>query len=277
MEAWNVSKLEYLDGCQEFTVALDRPFFPSKRETRLDEQIESGAIDVTPFGLARRTTSFEASKEKSKKDSVRRALRAVEVIGRANKWDWFCTFTFADDECGLDYSKASEAVQRWTDALKKRYPDAQWLLVLEMGGKNKRWHAHALLKCSDLRVVDSGHRTKGKHHDTIYNVPLEWRHGFTTVTRVRSSAKCGMYISKYIGKSLGDVPSGKKRYWSSRGLRNVDDVRVTYLFDSQDLEKWFTALCDSADSVRKVFCEESKRCIAYVKIWGFPDEERVCT
>lgn len=276
MEAWNVSKVEYIDGTQEFTIALDRPFFPSKRETRLDEQIESGAVDVTPFGLARKTHDFEASREKSKKDSVRRALKVVECVGRCNKWDWFVTLTFADDDVGCSYDKASEVLVKWTDALKKRYPDAQWLLVLEMGGKNKRWHAHALLKCEKLRVVDSGHRTRGKTHDVIYNVPLEWSHGFTSVTRVRSSAKCGMYISKYIGKSLGDVPFGKKRYWASRGLNSLDDVRVTYLLDFENLESYVSSLRSCADRIKTVFCENAGRTLLYVTIRGAFDEEREC-
>lgn len=271
-----MSKMEYIDGTQEFTVALDRPFFPTKRETRLDEQIESGAIDVTPFGLARPCQDLEARAVKSKLDSVRRSLKAVECIGRSNRWDWFVTLTFADDEQGLSYDNASKVLMKWTDALKKRYPDAEWLLVLERGSKNGRWHSHALLRCKDLRVEDSGRKTRGKHHDVIYNVPLEWSHGFTTVTRVRSSAKCGMYISKYIGKALGDIPVGKKRYWASRGLRNVNDVRVTYLFDQFELKKWFNSICKVADSVRRIYCEASGRWIAYVKIKGEDDVQREC-
>lgn len=267
-EGWNVSKVEYIDGTQEFTVAFDRPVFSGKREVRVDDQIRAGKLEHTPFGIGRPVYDLHASHEKSKKDSVRRALKAVECIGRANKWDYFCTLTFRDDLAGREYDVASRLVQKWTDALKKRYPDCEWLLVLEMGGKNKRWHAHALLRCSGLRLVDSGHKTKDATHDIIYNMPLEWKYGFTTVTRVRSSARCGMYISKYIGKSLGDVPSGKKRYWASRGLRTIDDIRVTYLLDYQDLPSYLASLLECADRYRYVHVDDAGRTFLYVTIRG---------
>lgn len=280
-DVYNLSQIEYEDGCVEYTWFSKPINGCSKKKNNIKTPAGCSRLPVpekTPFGYA----LFEMCSEeelarrsaRSREESVKRAKRNVEIIGRCNHWDYFATLTFNDDLCPLaafSYEVASSYIHKWLDALKHRYSDIQWLLVLERGSKNGRWHAHALLAGAELRLEDSGHTTNGKTHDIIYNMPLEYSYGFTTVTRVRSSAAAGRYISKYIGKSLGDVPSGAKRYWSSRGLKRLKDVRVTYLFDRSEMADLVSYFSEIADRVHRVCVQSIDMFVTYFTVYAPPD------
>lgn len=274
---FNVSKIEFMDGGQEYCIRESGCWGGAKTGSdKLEKETKLGIrekMSLTPFGWGKEVKEFrprtEEDKLRSEKESIRRALKEVEIIGRANKWDWFLTLTFKDDACGFDWKSAHDAFMKWLDRMRKRYSNMEYLIVLEQGKKNGRWHAHALVFGADFDMVYSGRKTKDTHMP-IYNLSLaDYDMGFTTATRVRSSAKCGMYISKYIGKSLGDIPSGSKRYWSSRGVNRLDDVREKYLFDSQEeLSAVVETLVGMADRVTRVFVEALNTWFIYIKIFA---------
>lgn len=288
-------KVEYADGCTEFTVGVNRPFeghsldkdstaykVKKRREERHGKcpfDCSGGSMEDNPFTGEREymwhrlsDEAISAKKERSERESVRRARKAVEAIGRCNKWDYFLTLTFADDEPGHDYQTASLLFMKWTHALKARYPQAEWLLVMEQGSQGHRWHAHALLRGCELRLVDSGHKVK-KTKQTIYNIPLEWPHGFATVTHVRSTGAAGLYMSKYIGKALGAVPAGHKRYWASKSLTRLEDVSIKYLLDGAELRDWLAAAVECASCVRRVHLDTIGMDIMYIKFYEVNEDD----
>lgn len=182
--------------------------------------------------------------ERSRRESIRRAVDKVELLGRANKWDYFFTLTLSPEYMPENsYKAAAELIQKWLDCFRKQFPDEEHLIVLEPGGKKGRWHAHGLVRGCKLPLIKTNHKTKD--HRTVYNLPVEnYKYGHTTVTYVRSTGACARYVAKYIKKDLGCVPTGKKRYWASRSLKSRDDIRTVYLFDRTNPDgskgDWFT-------------------------------------
>lgn len=289
-QPWNVRKIEYLDGGQSFLVSrsavIEGRSVPGRRPPkgcrRLDVPIETPFQDEEGRYLKcyfEEVSELEKARREadSKRRSLSRTLQQCDILGRCNKWDYFATLTFDDKICpaaGFDRSAAASLLSKWLDALKHRYPSIVWFLVMEQGPKNGRWHAHALLAGARLRLEDSGHTTK-KEHQTIYNMPLEYPYGFTTVTYIRSSAAAGRYLVKYIKKSLADAPAGVKRYWASRSLNRMNDVAIFYLFDDRrEFSDWFASASDCADRVSTFEIEHLGYKFSYLTFYGgFFDDE----
>lgn len=72
--------------------------------------------------------------------------------------------------------------------------------------------------CGSLK--DSGVKWKGK---TVFNCK-QWKYGFSDVTKIENKVKAANYCTKYVTKDLAEqgLGYGKKKYWSSRGLRLPD-------------------------------------------------------
>ena len=279
MKAYNIARRDYADNSYEVIHYENSIVCGRTRKKRSVYGLRMLKTPViSPFDGSIITTEIiaddlyaehlEQAKKRSNSESIKRTRKNVEIIGRANKWDFFLTVTFSDDTLGLDEDSARSAFTRWLDTFRHRYPNAEYLFVIEQGKKG-RWHAHALMSGCKLRLVDSGRKTKGKHPQTIYNLSDdEYDLGFSTVTRVRSSAAAGRYISKYIGKALGITASGKKRYWASRGLKREKDIRQTYLFDEDEKENLLAYLQEVADKVNRVYVDAIDSWVTYFSVWG---------
>ena len=250
--AYNVKKIDYADGSSEVRIysnAMDLPREKKKKNT--DICIERSEQEII----------------RSRQNSIKRSKDRVDFVGRTNKWRFFTTLTFDNRYFDGTYESASFLIQQWLDCMRHRYPGMKYLIVLEMGSKNNRWHAHALIADCDLRMHDSGRKTE--NHQPIYNLDLEeYSYGFTTVTYVRSSAAAGRYISKYIGKALGDVPEGKKRYWTSHNLVSDREVVTKYLFDHYDLEILKKQLEETCDRSSEIFVEVIDTIVTYFHFYA---------
>lgn len=291
---WQISEIKYADGCREYTVTDKAVMsYPRKKEKKypgarllLDPELSpfGGLVEYEIYDMNLFRSSFEEEtfteeeeayrKLRSERESIRRAKHAVEVIGRANTWDYFFTLTFNPDKVNsYDYDSVADALEKWLDCMKHRYSSMQWLLVLEKH-KSGRYHSHALVSgCPDIRLIPavkkSGKIVYTKTGDIVYNMPLEYDYGFTTVTHVKDSGAAAMYISKYIGKALGEVPAGKKRYWASRGLKRLKDIRTTWLFETvEEYETAVDTIMGIADKIHKSFVEAIKTTFTYVKVFA---------
>lgn len=101
------------------------------------------------------------------------------------------------------------------------------------------FHGFTLNFPSDL--VDSGHKWKGK---PVFNCK-QWKYGFSDVTEISDRKKAASYCTKYITKDFAEQGLGKnkKKYWSSRGLR---EPVVSY--SDEDLGKDLTPTWASPDN-----------------------------
>ena len=184
----------------------------------------------------------EEEKIRSFENSVKRSKKNVEDYGLSNKWEYFLTLTLDPEKVnGLCYEEAKSALEKYLDSFRKRHPNVKYLCVLEKGEKHGRWHAHLLVGNCKLKLVDSGRKTRD--HQKIYNLDTsEYNLGFTTVTYVKSSMAAGKYISKYIGKALGNVPENAKRYWATKNLDSAEKEAIKYYLDYKEKETLISIL-----------------------------------
>lgn len=208
-------------------------------------------------------------KERSVKESIRRSKKHVDIIGRANRWTFFITLTFNPNIVdSFSYEESSKYLERWLDKMKHRYPDMKYLVVFEKH-KSGRWHAHGLLADCRLSLVDSG---KTKNHTKIYNIEEEdYKYGFTTVSYVRSTTAAGSYISKYIGKALGEVPENAKRYWASRNCINEKDCTVKRYVQDKPKESIMKFLYKIAERISKSYIETIDNTVTYFHLPAYLD------
>ena len=131
-----------------------------------------------------------------------------------NDFDYFWTLTFDSDR--YNYAVAFEKMGKWLEKMRKKYGKFNYIMIPELH-KDGAIHFHGVTGGLNAVVRDSGVKHKGVK---VYNC-IDWQHGFTTLTRVRSKEKTATYVTKYVTKEMQNsiVGKGKKKYWCSRGLR----------------------------------------------------------
>lgn len=243
-EVWNS-----LLGCYEY--------YPDSPE-KCWRNIFSGKIEKIPDIYV--PEDMEKKKAHSEYVSRARSLNRVYHLARSNVWDWFFTLTFNPEKVdSFDYDSAKKALSIWLKHQREKCPDMVYLLVPELH-KSGRIHFHGLFsKCDDLGFVDSGHRTK--KGQVIYNVG-SYKLGWSTATRVDDNTRVTMYLSKYITKDLCNSTFGKKRYWASRNIQDVEPVEQILSFESlQQFEKSISEHC----SFKKIL-ESGDLKISYIEM-----------
>ena len=131
-----------------------------------------------------------------------------------NDFDYFWTLTFDSDR--YNYAVAFEKMCKWLEKMRNKYGKFNYIMIPELH-KDGAIHFHGVTGGLNAVVRDSGVKHKGVK---VYNC-IDWQHGFTTLTRVRSKEKTATYVTKYVTKEMQNsiVGKGKKKYWCSRGLR----------------------------------------------------------
>jgi len=147
-------------------------------------------------------------------DSLRRTKTRLSDIVISNRFDLFCTFTFATDR--QDIGRCKSRMSHWLNNQYKRTGKFQYLIVPEFHKDGKSIHFHALFKDYKGELTDSGHkRSDGR---PVYNLP-NYKFGFSTATLIDDEGvpKVSSYIKKYITKDMPQF-NNKKRYWCSHDL-----------------------------------------------------------
>lgn len=188
--------------------------------------------------------------------SLSRTRRVMREILMSNKWVYFVTLTFNQEEQDrLDDKAVMRQFKRFRDLVRKKYSNMYYMAVPERHKKGGI-HFHLLIggvTAEELKLVDSGH--KDKKGRVIYNCNV-WKYGFSTVTEVEDTEKASSYILKYIGKELGISEVCKKRYWASRNC-----VRPK--------KKFFDIVSDSVVKVMDIFDGAFERTVSMtVKFWS---------
>lgn len=158
----------------------------------------------------------DEDKEHSKMMNVYRTRNKIKDYCLSNDFNMFWTLTFGsvrDDD-----AKCFQRLSDWLKYMKKKFGLFDYIFIPERH-KDGCIHFHGVTGGFGGVLVDSG-KVEPKSREIVYNCE-NWRYGFSTVTMIRSRRKTASYITKYVTKNLGEgvVPKGKKKYWSSRGLR----------------------------------------------------------
>ena len=192
---------EYPDGSKVLTVY--------KNALCVDDSVDFESVS---YSFSEEKTQEE--KDLEKRRNLWKVRTKIKDYCLSNDFTYFWTLTFSEDRSddGLCFKKLS----KWLELMRKKYGRFNYIFIPERH-KDGSIHFHGVTGGFGGSIVYSGVKHKGKK---VFNC-LDWIYGFTTLSRIRSKKKCANYISKYVTKDLdqGIVGKGKKKYWSSRGLR----------------------------------------------------------
>lgn len=227
-------------------------------------------VSDNAFGLeSDKIISYKTKKQEVKNkirseiESIKRTRKQVDIYGRANIWKYFVTLTFDPEKIdSYNYDLVKKITKKWLDKIRHRYTDVRYLLVFEKH-KSGRYHIHALFANCNFNLKYSG--KKGKNNTLLYNMEsLDYDMGYTTVSYIKDSAAAGRYLSKYIGKSLGEVPDQAKRYWATKNLTNKNDItKKRYIMDQKQKEQFINVLKELADRFHDYYIKTIDNTITY--------------
>lgn len=166
--------------------------------------------------------------------SLNRTKTTIRDIVLCNRFEHFCTFTFADHRDQVDVCKAR--MHMWLKNQQKLHGKFEYLIVPEFHKDGKSLHFHALFKGYTGKMKPAIAPKKQtlvySHSGKIVLDLVGWRNGFSNATIIdqddESLEKVANYVTKYITKEMPKF-FGKKRYWVSQNLvrpakfHNIDD------------------------------------------------------
>lgn len=216
--------------------------------------------------------------------SARRAINTAFELVKANKWDFFATFTVDPNRFGTDTTVRKHMWRKFRDTLTKKFPSLIIFAVPELHtgkrsnvsffqGKNSNRdtiHFHALIGLNGVVADDfmsfaltpaTYNKTlKSRKYDLINGIihlksgqPLynckRWRNGFSTFVKIADTdddrKRVANYIVKYFQKDFKSVRYGEKRYFVTRNA--IRPIRQSILV--HNLSDFFLSL---SDNIRKV-------------------------
>jgi len=167
--------------------------------------------------------------------------------GLETPWEYFITLTFDDHKVNAkDYNQVSSELAKWIDNMKHQNPNMEYIMAPEPHPTSGRVHFHGIFKNVPKWVLIEAKNPQGrlikKNGVQIYNL-MNYKLGFTTVSKVQDQEAISVYISKYITKELIDL-AYKKRYWSSKSLKrpNIEyayfnEEELSFYIDKEKIKK----------------------------------------
>lgn len=212
--------------------------------------------------------------------SISRTRRLILEKALCNPWDWFCTFTIAEDKFDrTDLKKWHEKFAQWLRDQRKKGYNIQYLLVPERHAKGT-WHCHGLISgipedqlISFAEMDRRGYRTEnGKRLPKKLRLSnyMNWpayqnKFGFCSLGRIKNPVAASFYVSKYITKEQERMVSavGLHSYYGTRGLqgatKHIDFWGRNHFLDSllvNDYEFCKTGLTHAKHQLDWSFCME---------------------
>ena len=188
---------------------------------------------ICPTNRHTGTYTEEECDEKTRKYLKKVKENIINLAFNYSKWEYFITLTFDFRNRGeYSHEKAIELLSKWINNQKHQNRDMIYLLVPEFH-KSGRLHFHGLIanvpkwKLEEARTP--GGRLIKQSGLQIYNL-VNYKLGFTTISKIQDQEKVSNYISKYATKELITLKH-KKRYWYSRNLEKPR-IEYDYLFNS---------------------------------------------
>ena len=191
---------------------LDNTFLPKRKRSK-NQHLEYNPFSDTMEKIEDMDTYYDRQ-QRASQVSLNRSKQNLIGICRANRWDYFITFTFNPRLVdSTNYEEVCVKAGNFMHNLQKRHcPDLKYVLVPELHKEGGKYHLHGLISdCAGLRMRVSGLEKNGH---IIYNIP-SWKYGWNTATAVEHTGKVSNYIAKYITKDTEGLLHGKRRYWCS--------------------------------------------------------------
>ena len=212
----------YPDGSTVLTVYKNAKVYRGSAEKENRDFDDNVSLSSEP--------KTDEEKEYEKLKNLWRIKTKIKDYILSNDFNYFWTLTFKDDR--YDYDLAFKKMGKWLEKMRKKYGKFDYIMIPELH-KDGAIHFHGVTGGLNALIVDAGVKHKGAK---VYNC-LEWEHGFTTLTKIRSREKTASYVTKYVTKEMQNsiVEKGKKKYWCSRGLRKPD-ITFTDLNLTPDLK-----------------------------------------
>lgn len=179
--------------------------------------------------------------EDYERKSLSRAKTTLIDTALCNKFDLFVTFTFAKDRQNVDAKKRQMAY--WLNNQRILHGKFLYLIVPEYHKDKKSIHFHGLFSGYNGKLVDSGHKQKGR---IVYNI-RSYRTGFTTAVKIDHIEKVSSYIAKYLTKEMPRFEN-KQRYWRSNGLKRPLKI-VNPMLTEQDIGLFTHAFTDKQKEI----------------------------
>lgn len=266
---YNIRKFHYIDGTQIRLYRIPVKTGKRKEDDPCDTIDEPDSDTISEPDIPKDPDSDDPEDclqaQRSLRVSMNRSKQMIYGIARANRWDYFLTLTFDRNLVdSSDYKLVVQKAQNWLDNIRKRTsPNMKYLIVPELHADMEHWHLHGLLAdCPELTLLDSGHRSKSGL--PIYNL-LNWKYGFSTVTKVTHNHKVSAYISKYITKELADCTRGRQRYWASNNcIRPTQVCEHDYLEISQ--EELLRQYSQNAKHISERSSKDGTQKIIYIEV-----------
>ena len=185
--------------------------------------------------------------------SLSRSRRMILEKALCNSWEWFCTFTIAEDKFNReDLISWRDCFTQWMRDQRKKGFSIQYLIVPEQHADGS-WHAHGFLSgipetelISFWDMDKNGYRTsKGKRlpkklrFSNYYNWPAyQKKFGFCSLGKIKNPVAAGFYITKYITKDNDRMVKevGLHSYYSSKGL-NVAEKHVDFFGRDPEIDR----------------------------------------
>lgn len=206
-------------------------------------------------------------KIRSWEESTRRTKQKIYEHARANRWEYFVTYTFNPDKVNSeDYDESYRAISDHLKYVRKKYsPDLKYMVVPELHKDGKKFHFHALISnIGNMVLDDSGKRDKRK---IIYNIK-NYKLGWSTAISIGDgeSARTANYITKYITKGLVFFTEKRQRYLVSQNLDKPEIMTLKMKID--DIQALKLAIKEKTTSVKVVSVDSDsyKNEIEYINI-----------
>lgn len=239
-------------------------FIPYLKRFTVDERIDlyEYAYDChRKLSKLKHFVSSPPSDEERLSQSISRTRSRIFELAICNDFQFFCTFTLSSDKRDrFDLKNFSKDFGQFIRNFNRNRKDGSKVKYLIIPEKHQdgAWHAHGLIQglTSDDLIINE----HGYYDWTAYSK----RFGFISLSPIRDTSACSVYITKYITKDV--LKSNREAfghlYFASQGLNGKTLIQSgfgsdTAFFKDFDFENdylkisWF----DTADDVCEFFNE----------------------
>lgn len=219
--------------------------------------------DGTSFMVKQLEESYDI--ERAISVSINRTKQNLIGILRANRWDYFVTFTFNPRFVNRDnYYEVCQLAGNYMHNLRKtQCSDLKYVLVPELHSDGKNYHLHGVVgNAKGLQLRCSG--TFDKRGRVVYNIP-SWKYGWNTATEVEHTGKVSNYISKYITKDTEGLLRGKRRYWASHNCILREECSDTFLVDDYQEVINFFSKNNAIKHIKSAYVPQTNNNIYYIE------------
>ena len=230
----SIAEQEDVDAMKKIAMKQDIVYFNERtngRNFKLNKETEEIEFVSESASIEKLVKSVRQGDVRAKKNFYDYALN--------NKWEYFCTFTFAEEKIRCDRNQIKTQWRYFIKELQKVNHDVKVLAVVEKH-ETLGFHLHALISDIDLILVPARNnkKTHKNYRDFLYNEKgvqifntKNWELGWNTVVCINSNSR-QMQVINYLTKYVTKDPAalfGEKRFYRTYNyeVRNTEIMTCT--------------------------------------------------